>query len=113
MSYTEKQNPYVLLREHLGWSQEGLAMRLGLNRSSIQQYERGDCDPNPETKRKLIDLCLDHGILLTPLFFNYQVGGIRFLGDLEKNERKRQRKRERIEKLYQDFKNQDRQIEGN
>jgi transcriptional regulator with XRE-family HTH domain len=49
------------LREHQGWSQEGLAERADLNRSYIGELERGQAIPSLVTLKKLavaLDLSL-------------------------------------------------------
>lgn len=93
-------NKYIQLREYLGLTQESLAMHLDLTRGAIQSWERGETAPQAPVKRRLMELCHDKGIVLTPMFYNYQVGGVRFLSDIMKNERKRKRHREALYEKY-------------
>src|SRR5581483_10726986 len=46
-----------MLREARGLSQEGWAARLGVGRTTVQRWERGETPPDANAEAALIDLC--------------------------------------------------------
>jgi class 3 adenylate cyclase/DNA-binding XRE family transcriptional regulator len=57
------------LREAAGVTQEGWASQLGLGRTTVQRWERGDLTPDAEAEAALLALCREKG-----LFRRYDAG---------------------------------------
>src|SRR5215216_23185 len=60
------------LREAAGVTQEGWATRLGLGRTTLQRWERGELPPDDRAEASLLQLCRERG-----LYRRYDAGPLR------------------------------------